>query len=165
MSAEEMVSLFLDNAARAAAGISRVAGSEAVARKVLELAPKGADVFCPGQTGLEREIAALLQNRVADYGQAQVSVEEVSAALAETGSIICTSAEGKAVQSSLLPEYHIAIVPREKIFATLDDFFAVCADAPPTNITIITGPSRTGDIEMNLVVGVHGPEKLDVIVV
>ena len=69
------------------------------------------------------------------------------------------------VQASLLPAQHVAIVPRDKIFGTLDDFFAGYAAAPPTNFTIITGPSRTADIELNLVIGVHGPERLDIIVI
>jgi L-lactate utilization protein LutB len=45
----------------------------------------------------------------------------------------------------------------------LDDLFAAVSGAPPTNMTLVTGPSRTADIELILAIGVH--EKLDVIVV
>ena len=94
-----------------------------------------------------------------------MTVEVVSAAIAENGSIVCSSATGKSVQASLLPAHHIAIVPQDRIFATLDDFFTAYAASPPTNLTLITGPSRTADIELNLVVGVHGPERLDIVVI
>jgi L-lactate dehydrogenase complex protein LldG len=59
----------------------------------------------------------------------------------------------------------VAIVRRGKIFATLDGLFSVAASAPPTNLTLVTGPSRTADIELTLAIGVHGPEKLDIILV
>jgi len=94
-----------------------------------------------------------------------VTVEEVPAGIAETGSIVCASSGGRPVQASLLPPHHVAIVRGENIFATLDDFFAGCAAAPPTNFSLITGPSRTADIELTLAIGVHGPERLDVIVI
>jgi L-lactate utilization protein LutC len=87
-----------------------------------------------------------------------------SASFAGSGSLVCTSAGGREVQAGLLPAHHVAIVRREKIFATLDGFFSSCAAAPPTNITLVTGPSRTADIELTLAIGVHGPEKLDIIV-
>jgi len=57
----------------------------------------------------------------------------------------------------------VAIVRGERIFGTLDDFFATFAGAPPTNVTLVTGPSRTADIELTLAIGVHGPERLDII--
>jgi L-lactate dehydrogenase complex protein LldG len=162
---DAVIALFLENAARSAAVVHRAEGAEQLRAKVSEIVAPDAEVFCPGVTELEKSAAADRARLVPDYTLAGVTVEEVSAAIAETGSIVCASSNGKAVQASLLPPHHVAIVPRDRIFATLDDFFAEVAATPPTNITIITGPSRTADIELNLVIGVHGPERLDIIVV
>lgn len=164
MSPNSLVSIFLENAAKVAAGTHR-AGSDEELREVLSrILPAGTPVYCPGRTENEKAALPALARRAPDYGSAPVCVEEVAGGVAETGSLVCTSAGGRAVQAGLLPSHHVAIVPREKIFATLDDFFASCAGAPPTNITLVTGPSRTADIELTLAIGVHGPEKLDVIV-
>jgi L-lactate dehydrogenase complex protein LldG len=159
------IALFLENAVKSAAVTHRAEGAEQLRTILSEIVAQDADVFCPCVTELEKAAAAGRARLVPGYASARVTVEEVSAAIAETGSIVCTSSGGKAVQASLLPAHHVAIVPRDKIFATLDDFFAGQAAAPPTNLTIITGPSRTADIELNLVIGVHGPERLDIIVV
>ena len=125
----------------------------------------GSPVYCPGVTDLEKAAAPLFPVRAAEYAAAAVTVEEVFGAIAETGTIVCVSAGGRAVQAGLLPAHHVAIVRRDRIFGTLDDFFASVASAPPTNITLVTGPSRTADIELTLAIGVHGPEKLDIILV
>jgi L-lactate dehydrogenase complex protein LldG len=162
---ESIIALFLENAAKSAAVMHRAEGAEELRSILSEIVAQEAEVFCPRVTELEKTAAASSDRLVPNYASAQVTVEEVSAAIAETGSIICASSGGKVVQASLLPSHHVAIVPHDKIFATLDDFFAGLAAAPPTNLTIITGPSRTADIELNLVIGVHGPERLDIIVV
>ena len=161
---DSIIALFLENAAKSAAIIHRAEGAEELRTILSEIVAQDAYVFCPRVTELEKTAATGLARLVAEYVSAQVTVEEVSAAIAETGSIVCDSSGGKAVQASVLPSHHVAIVPRAKIFATLDDFFAGHAATPPTNLTIITGPSRTADIELNLVIGVHGPERLDIIV-
>lgn len=158
-------SLFLENAAKSAAVLHQVHGTEQLRSTLAEIIAANSDVFCPRVTYLENAAVATRSQLNTEYTSAQVCVEEVTAAIAETGSIVCASSGGKAVQASLLPAHHVAIVPRDKIFATLDDFFAGHRASPPTNITIITGPSRTADIELNLVIGVHGPERLDIIVV
>lgn len=159
------LTIFLENAAKSAAVLHRAEGTEQLRTILSEIIPRDADVFCPAMTYLENTAVAGCARLIPGYASARVTVEEVSAAIAETGSIVCSSSGGKAVQASLLPSQHVAIVPHDKIFATLDAFFAGHAAAPPTNITIITGPSRTADIELNLVIGVHGPERLDIIVV
>lgn len=165
MSAADTERLFLENAAIAAAGTHDVSGTEELLAALRRVVAPDSPVYCPGVTEIERTVADLFPNRVEDYGVASVTVEEVFGAIAETGTIVCVSAGGRAVQAGLLPAHHVAIVRRERIFGTLDDLFAAVSGAPPTNMTLVTGPSRTADIELTLAIGVHGPEKLDIILV
>jgi L-lactate dehydrogenase complex protein LldG len=69
----------------------------------------------------------------------------------------------------LLPPVHIAIVERAQIVPDLFDMFAILGrqieTGLPTNLAFITGPSKTGDIELTLITGVHGPGKWHVIVI
>jgi len=164
MSGTDLAKRFLGNAANAAAG-THLLGPEGVPEVLARIVPPDAQVYCPGITPIERAAAALFPNRVPEYGVATVTVEEVFGAIAETGSLVCASEGGRAVQAGLLPAHHVAIVRRERVFETLDDLFAAVASAPPTNLTLVTGPSRTADIELTLAIGVHGPERLDIILV
>lgn len=164
MSREEIVALFLENATKAAAGARQVKAS-GLGAALKELLPAETAVYCPGLSKLEQTALKALPQRAEDYAEATATVEEVLAGIAETGSLVCASVEGRAVQASLLPAHHIALLPAEKIHASLDDFFAAVADGPPTNIALITGPSRTADIELTLAIGVHGPERVDILVV
>lgn len=164
MTPEELAGVFLANAAKAAAGTHRAGSADELRKTLAAIVPSGAPVYCPGATESERAALPALSRRAPDYAGAAVCVEEVAGGIAETGTIVCTSAGGRAVQAGLLPSHHVAIVPRKKIFATLDDFFASCAADPATNMTLVTGPSRTADIELTLAIGVHGPEKLDIVV-
>jgi L-lactate dehydrogenase complex protein LldG len=164
MTPPDLARRFMANAGNAAAGTHAVSDAAGLRRVLSAIVPANAPVFCPGVTGPEKMAAEVLANRVEEIREASVTVEEVFGGIAETGSLVCSSAEGKAVQAGLLPAHHVAILARERIFATLDEYFDSCADNPPTNITLVTGPSRTADIELTLAIGVHGPERLDVIV-
>ncbi len=165
MSGADAERLFLENAAIAAAGTHVVSDRGDLLAVLGEVVEMDSPVYCPGVTELEQAAAPLFPVRAADYAAAAVTVEEVFGAIAETGTIVCVSVGGRAVQAGLLPAHHVAIVRRERIFATLDDLFAAVSDDPPTNMTLVTGPSRTADIELTLAIGVHGPEKLDIILV
>lgn len=164
MTSPDLVRRFLTNAGNAAAGTHAVSDAPGLRRVLTGIVPDDVPAFCPGLTDMEKAAAAFLPCRAADYAGAKATVEEVYGAIAETGSLVCVSSGGRAVQAGLLPAHHVAIVSRERIFATLDECFASFEERPPTNITLVTGPSRTADIELTLAIGVHGPEKLDIIV-
>jgi len=93
-------------------------------------------------------------------------------ALSETGTLVLVARKGQARAISLLPPVHIAVLKAERLLSNLNDLFPLlrsdieAGDGEPASaITFITGPSRTADIELTLVVGVHGPQKLHVILV
>lgn len=83
-------------------------------------------------------------------------VTDVYAAVAETGSLVIRPNPDHGRALSLVPPMHIAVVEPANIVADLIDLFAMTADSHPA-MTLITGPSKTADIEGALVTGVHGP--------
>jgi len=82
--------------------------------------------------------------------------------LADTGTLVMLSSAREARMISLLPPMHVAVIPREIILTGLDELFTLLPN--PAEVTssmvLITGPSRTADIEKMIVLGVHGPKKL-----
>jgi L-lactate dehydrogenase complex protein LldF len=84
----------------------------------------------------------------------------VLAAVADTGTIIVHSGEGRPLTASLLPETHLAVVPVSKLIATLPEAFALDEVRKAASVALISGPSRTADIEMTLTIGVHGPKEV-----
>jgi L-lactate utilization protein LutC len=95
-----------------------------------------------------------------------VGVTSCDWAVAETGTLVIRSRPGQERVASLLPPTHIAVVQRRQIVPDLIDAFRLFgATELPSNITFITGPSKTGDIELQLTTGVHGPGRLQMIVI
>jgi len=94
-------------------------------------------------------------------------------AIAETGSLIFVHGGGKSRVASLLPPAHVAVVPSRRVLEAWDDlpgrlrsdYFEASPPVIPANITSVTGPSRTADIEQVLTLGVHGPREVLVVLV
>ena len=89
-------------------------------------------------------------------------------AVAETGTLMLLSGPGTFASAALLPETHIAIVPKARIVAGIEDAFALAKSERgelPRATNFISGPSRTGDIEQTIVLGAHGPYRVHVILV
>lgn len=86
--------------------------------------------------------------------------------LADTGSLALISGPGRGRLASLLPPVHIALLPQSKLYPSLPAFLAAQPNVTTagSNLVFITGPSRTGDIEMTLTMGVHGPGEVHVII-
>ncbi|GBD35118.1 Lactate utilization protein C [bacterium HR36] len=89
----------------------------------------------------------------------------VDALIAETGTIVLAASPQRPRSLSLLPPLYIALARADQIVPDLFDWFGASSPAtPPSAFTFITGPSKTGDIELTLVTGVHGPGEVHVIV-
>ena len=171
----ELVLLFVDRAEAAGAAVRRVGAdklAEAVAeilagcaaelilchREVVNTWPALAEFFA--RAGRPPELA----DRAIFEAEAGVTLAEWG--IAETGSIVCTSGAGRSRQASLVPPLHLALLDARRIVPDLLDFFAAAAAEPlPANVNLITGPSKTADIEGILVTGMHGPGRLQVVVV
>ncbi|HEY5310944.1 MAG TPA: lactate utilization protein [Pirellulales bacterium] len=97
---------------------------------------------------------------------AEIGISGAAWAVAETGTLAMASGPGRERLASLAPPLHVAVIEARQI---VPDLFALFAhyevDALPSNLTLITGPSKTGDIEMELTTGVHGPGQWHVIIV
>jgi L-lactate dehydrogenase complex protein LldG len=120
---------------------------------------------------------------------ADLGITSVDAAIAETGSLVLASDVNQARAASLLPPVHVAVLEPWQIVPDLFDLFpgeeestvqpgvkfpiAPSAGAPaaqeprplPSNLVLVTGPSKTGDIQLQLTTGVHGPGTVYALVV
>lgn len=101
-----------------------------------------------------------------EMARARLGITGVDYAIAETGTCVLLPRRGVSRSVSLLPPVHIAIVEASQVYETLDDIFAIRRLAfqegrgdMGSNMTFISGPSRTADIEQTIVVGVHGPKE------
>jgi L-lactate utilization protein LutC len=105
---------------------------------------------------------------------AEVGISGVSYLVAETGTLVMEARSGEPRSLSLLPPLHIAVAHGTQLLPDLFDLFERFApqEANAKNgpilsscVTLITGPSKTGDIELRLVTGVHGPGEIHVVLV
>lgn len=103
---------------------------------------------------------------IKEAAEAAIGITPVDYALADSGTLCLLAGKNQPRTASLLPPVHIAVLLPDKIVRGLDDLFTLLqADHGELSsaVTLITGPSRTADIELTLVVGVHGPQQLHVI--
>lgn len=101
---------------------------------------------------------------------AQVGLTGVDVAVAGTGTMVVSTGPGKGRLPTVLAPVHIAVISLDQIVPRLEDWLArerangSVRMRDSANIAFITGPSRTADLEMVLILGVHGPGKVQVVV-
>jgi L-lactate dehydrogenase complex protein LldG len=89
-------------------------------------------------------------------------VSHAAYALADTGSVVLLSTDEPRARS-LLPWVHVTVVREDRIIGGLPELFARLGPDLPSSVAIVTGPSRSADIEQRLAVGVHGPGEVHVV--
>jgi len=97
---------------------------------------------------------------------AAVGITSADYCLADTGTLVMLASHENPRLISLLPPVHIAVVSRDRILSGLDELSSMLPlpAEQTSSMVLITGPSRTADIEQILVRGVHGPGEIHVII-
>jgi L-lactate utilization protein LutC len=91
-------------------------------------------------------------------------VSRATYALADTGSVVLAASPDEPRAASLLPDVHVTLVAEDVILPGLEELFAAVGGDLPSSLAIVTGPSRSADIEQLLTVGVHGPGEVHVVI-
>ncbi len=100
----------------------------------------------------------------ADVRQAEpmvsAGIQSAEFAIAESGTIVQTSRGGTSLLPGLASDVHVALLAPDRFLGGMEDCLEALSADPPRNISLITGSSRTADIELTLTIGVHGPRKV-----
>jgi L-lactate dehydrogenase complex protein LldG len=120
----------------------------------------------------EAGIEVVVWRNLADFrevaSKADIGLSTAAWAIAETGTLVLEGGPGMGRSVTLLPQTYVAVVPVERILRTVPEAiekYAGVGNGLPANVCFHTGPSRSGDIEMALFVGMHGPGDVHVILV
>ncbi len=101
------------------------------------------------------------------YRDLDLGVTGATAGLAESGSVVLEHRPGRPRMASLVPEVHVALLDLILMERTLVHWAHKFPEsvANTANLVVITGPSRTGDIEQQLTLGVHGPKHVHIVLI
>ena len=169
--AEDPVSLFVRKANAVhtrTSMVSTLAGvSEVVVSHIEDNGLGDAIVVAPELEGIQWSNRLVVEARAA-RGSDQLSVTGAFAGIAETASVMLLSGPESPTTLNFLPEDHIVVLRESRIVAHPEDAWALLRAeraAMPRTVNLICGPSKTGDIELVITEGAHGPRRFHVVVV
>ena len=124
----------------------------------------------PRVTGLDWKSQPLLEiSSGGTDGSHPVSVTGAFSAVAETGTLALTSGAPSPTLLNFLPENHIVVLDAKDLSGSYEDLWSKLKAAHgaemPRTLNLVTGPSRSGDIEQTILMGAHGPKRLHIILV
>ena len=174
---EARLALFVEKAEAVSATVTRLASADAIpaavaawlrSKNLPQAIRRGAD---PRLAGLpfEREPQLAVAVGPSD-GHDLAGLSHADVGVAETGTLMLTSGPDNPTTLNFLPEHHLVVVRAadvvgdyEAMWARLRDRFG--AGTMPRAVNLITGPSRSGDIEQTILLGAHGPRSLHLLLV
>jgi L-lactate dehydrogenase complex protein LldG len=176
MSSQQTVDHFVEQATLLSCYVYKSASARDAIRRVLDLLGDDKRVMSWAfehvpLPGLEAAFKANSIRVVSTRDETvRVGITGADAALASTGSLILLTGEGKPRTTSLLPSVHVAIIHQDQILTNLETWVAMLRKQGldvfqnTANAMIISGPSRTADIAMQLILGMHGPGEMHIII-
>lgn len=123
-------------------------------------------VCWPEFAGLDWTGAGLSIDARPTQGHDRLGITGCYCAIAETGTLMFLSGADTPTATTLLPDTHVAVVRADRVVSGMEEAFALIRaerGAMPRAINMISGPSRTGDIEQTIVLGAHGPYRVHIL--
>jgi L-lactate dehydrogenase complex protein LldG len=169
------IELFIANVEREFGTVTRVASGDAVPQAVAAyLAAQNLPseiVIAPhpelrAMAWADRPLLRLREGRA--EASDSISVQHAFAAIAETGTLMLPSAPERPTTLNLLPDTAIVVLQAERMVGAYEQAWDLLRNElgdMPRNVMLVTGPSRSADIEQALELGAHGPRRLHVILV
>jgi L-lactate dehydrogenase complex protein LldG len=133
----------------------------------LEAQRSRAGVCWPEFADLDWGAAGLAIEPRPTTGQDRLGITGTFCAIAETGTLVVLAGAANPTATALLVDTHIAIVRSDRVVAGMEEAFALIRREQgrlPRAVNLISGPSRTGDIEQTIVLGAHGPFRVHILV-
>ena len=176
----DLVARFMTRATDMASTVERVTAVAAVPARVahyldgLDLPPmlaaqkSRAGVCWPELASLDWAGAGLTIEARPTVGHDRLGITGCFCAIAETGTLVFVTGRDTPTATALLPDTHVAVVRADCIVAGMEEAFALVRnehEVMPRGVNMISGPSRTGDIEQTIVLGAHGPYRVHILVV
>ena len=127
-------------------------------------------VAAAGMELVEGDVPGTAADRMshqAGYAAVDAGITGATAGFTTSGSVVLTAGPGRPRMASLIPTLHLVLLPIATLHGSVSQWAEdnVALAASTSNLVFITGPSRTGDIEMQLNLGVHGPRTVHVVLV
>jgi L-lactate dehydrogenase complex protein LldG len=173
----ERIDLFCRMAEKVAATVTRVADADAVPEEIADYLRRN-NLPAAFRMGADERLAGLPWDRTpqlerltgASDGRDLVGLSHALAGIAETGTLALASGPDNPNTLNYLPDTHIVVVAAADIVGDVETLWARLrerfgAGALPRTVSLVTGPSRSGDIEQTIILGAHGPRALHVVVV
>ncbi|MBL8582480.1 MAG: lactate utilization protein [Rhizobiaceae bacterium] len=174
---QERVALFCTMAQKIAATIERVGKADDVPKAVTQYL-RAKNLPASVRMGADGRLAAMpwakqrsltVKSGPSD-GDDEVGVSHALGGVAETGTVVMESGPANPTTINFLPEHHIVVVDAKDVAGDLEAVLervrrAYGKGEMPRTLNLISGPSRSGDIEQKIILGAHGPRALHLIVV
>lgn len=176
----DLVSRFIQRARDMESTIERVADVGEIPARVeryldaLDLPPalaaqkSHAGVCWPEFAQLDWAAAGLAIEARPTVGDDRLGITGVFCGIAESGTMVILPGAETPTATTLLPDTHIAVLRADRIVPGMEEAFALVArerGGMPRAVNLISGPSRTGDIEQTIVLGAHGPFRVHILLV
>lgn len=99
------------------------------------------------------------------FDAVDAAVTSAAAGVADTGSLLLLPGPGEPRSLSLVPPVHVAVLRASRLHASLPAALQALAEPLPANLLLVSGPSKTADIQQTLAYGAHGPRDLVIVLV